>query len=41
MQLHRLSAYQLPPRGFWSWWCSGFSVLDSLLVFAFAFTMTW
>ena len=31
-QVKRVLYYQLPPRGFWFWWCDGLQVYDALVV---------
>lgn len=41
-QFKRVLSYQLPPRGFWSYWCDGLSVLDLLLVlFYLGLNIAW
>ena len=32
LQVKRMLHYQIPPRGFWFWWCDGFQVYDALVV---------
>lgn len=34
LQVRRILHYQLPPRGFWTWWCGGLAVYDALVVAA-------
>ena len=34
LQVKRIMHYQLPPRGFWFWWCDGLQVYDALVVAA-------